>query len=444
MKKDASIAITRIGNELVWTHIPRSNPSSASATHGNGIPSLHSGDAATLVLSTSDAIFLRMVIPSDDPEEIAGIAANQMEQEAPLDPSEMVFSHEVLGIEDGTATVLGAAASVASVEALREAAGIDPAQIDRVDVAACGLVRVLQEAKALPAAPGIIPLLQVENGKIVLFILENGSLAMARPLAPLETAKPQAIATAVRLALLHANAAPAGNAPLLVLSDSPTVRALGEETAKRLDRECRMLDPASIPPATAGVAIRSLENAQLNLFPDSWKNKLADRTYRRRFLLAGAAGVLLWIVLAAVLYGWPLLLSAKETTLANEVARLAPDEENVNEIRERIRIIERYSDRTFSPLEVLREISLSLPDGLTLTAYRFDAVRREATVEASTPNGTLPAYEFSNRLKTSKLFKSDTFVSGPTESKNGERTTFTMRLEFADSVTASTPEGSAQ
>ncbi len=406
---------------------------------------MHAGDAATLVLSTADAIFLRMVIPSDDPEEIAGIAANQMEQEAPLDPSEMVFSHEVLGIEDGTATVLGAAASVAAVEALREAAGIDPGHIERVDVAACGLVRVLQEANALPADAGIHPLLYVENGKLVLLILENGSLAMARPLATLETAKPQTIATAIRLALLHANAASAGNAPLLVLSDSPAVRSLGEETAKRLNRECRMIDPRSMPPAIAGATLRSIENAPLNLFPESWKTKLTDRTYRRRFFLAGAAGLVLWVVLTAVLYGWPLLLSAKEASLSGEVARLAPGEENVNEIRERIRIIDRYSDRTFSPLEVLREISLSLPDGLTLTAYRFDATRREATVEASTPNGTLPAYEFSNRLKTSKLFKSDTFVSGPTESKNGERTTFTMRLEFADSASsASTPKGGAQ
>lgn len=441
MKKDASLAIARSGDSLVWARLARTTPEPQRAGTGSGVPSLRSSDAVTLVLPTADTIFRRLDVPSDDPDEIADIAAAQMEQESPLDPAEMVFSHEILQTREGHASVLAVAAAAAAVEALRDAAGVDPGRVARVDAAALGLARALQGYPAV-AATGLQPVLAEEDGNLILLLLEGGLLVMARVLAPLAAAQASGVATAVRLAMLQSAARdddgrgsapePETPAPVLVLSGAPALKALGEAAAERLGRACTALSPTELPSAAAGAASRTLEDVTLNLFPEAWVTKLADRSYRRRFLLGSLGAFLVWLLLVAGLYAWPLLLSARETVLRAEVQRLEPEEHAVNEIRERIRMIDRYSDRSFSPLEVLREVSLSLPEGVTLTAYRYDAVRREATVEASTPNGTLPAYEFSNRLKASNLFASDTFVSGPTESKSGERTTFTLRLAFAE------------
>ena len=108
----------------------------------------------------------------------------------------------------------------------------------------------------------------------------------------------------------------------------------------------------------------------------------------------------------------------------------APAEAAVQEIRDRIRIIDRYSDRTYSPLEVLREVSLAMPEGVTLARLSYDAARREASVECSALSSQ-PAYEMSNRLKVSPLFARNDIVAGPTENKGTGRTTFTIRLLFA-------------
>ena len=143
-----------------------------------------------------------------------------------------------------------------------------------------------------------------------------------------------------------------------------------------------------------------------------------------------------WIALVGVLWGWPAALAARQAALQKQVDALEPAESAVREVRERIRLIERYSDRTFSPLEVLREVSLALPQGVTLKNYSYESARREASVEAEA-RASAPAYDFSNRLKSSPLLARNDIVSGPTENRNTGKTGFKIRMAFA------TPEDGA-
>ena len=178
-------------------------------------------------------------------------------------------------------------------------------------------------------------------------------------------------------------------------------------------------------------ARRSVDGAACNLFPESWGGMLSDRKFKRRFA-AGAAGALAaWLALVGVLFGWPAALSVREASLQKEVDRLSPEEAVVDQFRSRIRIIDRYSDRTWSPLEVLREVAVALPQGVTLTMFRQEAAKREALVEAAA-RSSAPAYEFSNRLKSSPLFSRNDIVAGPTENRNTGRTSFQLRLLFAE------------
>ena len=134
--------------------------------------------------------------------------------------------------------------------------------------------------------------------------------------------------------------------------------------------------------------------------------------------------------LALALFGWPSVLGSRIKARQARVDAAAPAEAAVQEVRDRIRIIDRYSDRTYSPLEVLREVSLAMPEGVTLARLSYDAARREASVECSALSSQ-PAYEMSNRLKVSPLFARNDIVAGPTENKGTGRTTFTIRLLFA-------------
>ena len=168
----------------------------------------------------------------------------------------------------------------------------------------------------------------------------------------------------------------------------------------------------------------------MSLFPDGWRATLAERRARKRAGLAFGGAAALWVALALVLFGWPSVLGSRIKARQARVDAAAPAEAAVQEVRDRIRIIDRYSDRTYSPLEVLREVSLAMPEGVTLARLSYDAARREASVECSALTSQ-PAYEMSNRLKVSPLFARNDIVAGPTENKGTGRTTFTIRLLFA-------------
>ena len=431
MKTESGIGVERRGEGLAWARASGAGAEKPDAA-GEGAPAWRGADPATLALPTADLLFRAERIPSADPDEIAQIARNLMESESPLDPAEMVFSHEVLSSDAESSLVLAAAAPAAAVERLREDAGADPATVVRVDAAALGLVRNLAGRPEF-AASGRQPVFAEEDGRLVLMLLENGRPALVRPAGSSRAASGPALASALRLALLEAEMArgPMDAAPALLVSASGSaLLAAATAAASAAGRELRVVDAAALPPPAFGCARRTLEGAAFDLFPDSWRDQLAERRARKRAAFAFGGAAALWAALALFLFGWPSLLGSRIKARQARVDAAAPEEAAVQEVRDRIRIIDRYSDRTYSPLEVLREVSLALPEGVTLSGLTYDAARREASVEC-TAHSSQPAYEMSNRLKVSPLFARNDIVAGPTENKNLGRTTFTIRLLFA-------------
>lgn len=431
MKTESGIGIERRGEGLAWARASGAGAERPDAA-GEGAPAWRGADPATLAIPTADLLFRAERIPTSDPEEVAQAARLLMEAESPLDPAEMVFAHEILASDAEGALVLAAAAPVAAVERLREAAGADPAAVARVDAAALGLARNLAGRPEF-AASGRQPVFAEEDGRLVLLLLENGRPALVRPAGSARAASGPALSSALRLALLEAEMArgPMDAAPaLLVSSSGSALLAAATAAATAAGRELRIVDAAALPPAAFGCARRTLEGASFDLFPDGWRATLAERRARRRagFAFGGAAA--LWVALALALFGWPSVLGSRIKARQARVDAAAPAEAAVQEIRDRIRIIDRYSDRTYSPLEVLREVSLAMPEGVTLARLSYDAARREASVECSALSSQ-PAYEMSNRLKVSPLFARNDIVAGPTENKGTGRTTFTIRLLFA-------------
>lgn len=388
----------------------------------------------TLVLPTADAVFRVDRIPSVDPDEIASIACNLLAAESPLEPEEMVFSHETAFSDPGTdgegaySVVVSAAAPVSAVERVRESAGADAASVARVDVAAFCRAHALASAAEVPD-DGFCPVLYAEDGRLTLVVLRWRRAVFARSLCALRAVKPAAAASMIRIALMRAEeACGAGPAPVLLFDGGDdAVRAAAEGVAPLLGAAAAPVAAPASP--EAGAVARTAAGSALNLFPETWKAALSERAFKRRFFGGIAVASAAWIALAAVLFGCPALQRGRLKRLESAVAANAEAENAVNETRERINVIARYSDRTYSPLELLREVSIAKPDDVTFTSFRFDAPRREASVDA-TAHSTAPAYEFSNRLKSSPLIARNTFVSGPTENRGSGRTSFTLHIEF--------------
>lgn len=388
----------------------------------------------TLVLPTADAVFRVDRIPSVEPDEIASIAGNLLAAESPLEPEEMVFSHETVFSDPGVegegaySVVVAVAAPIAAAERVRESAGVDAGEVARVDVAAFCRAHALASAAEVPAED-FCPVLYSEDGRLTLVVLRDRKAVFARSLCALRTAKSASVASMIRLALMRAEEACGAGAASVLLFDGgdDAVRTAAEGVAALLG--CTAAPVAVSASPEAGALARTAAGSSLNLFPETWRAALSERAFKRRFFGGIVIAAAAWIVLAAVLFGYPAILRGRVSRLENAVSANVEAENSVNEIRERINIISRYSDRTYSPLEMLREVSLAKPDDITFTSFRFDAPRREASVDA-TAHSTAPAYEFSNRLKSSPLIARNSFVSGPTENRGSGQTSFTLRIEF--------------
>ena len=102
-----------------------------------------------------------------------------------------------------------------------------------------------------------------------------------------------------------------------------------------------------------------------------------------------------------------------ESHVLSAIDAIEPAVRSVSDVRHRVRLIRDYSDRTYSPLEVLREISILLPDGITLVEMRYKREETRVTVKA-TATSTELAYAFKQRVDGSPLFSESKFTSGPT------------------------------
>ena len=180
-------------------------------------------------------------------------------------------------------------------------------------------------------------------------------------------------------------------------------------------------------------AARTADGAVFNLFPSAWSEALSNRRWARTFGLAVAGGAALWAALALFLFGYPALLGARARSLGAQVEANRASEDEVRQFRERIAIVDRYADRTYSALEVLREVALALPEDVTLAKFNYDAARHEASVEGSSTTSA-PAYEFSNNMKASPLFLRTSIVNGPTVNRSTGKTGYTIRLELASAT----------
>lgn len=418
---------------LAWARAQKGRDKPALT--GAGAEPPRAADPATLALPTADLALRVESFPSSDPEEIALLASNLMETDAPLDPSEMVFAHEILSTGEGTSLVLCAAAPVAAVEALRAAAGIDAGRVARVDAAALGAVRALASSPEA-AAEGRQPVLFEEGGRATLLLLEDRKPVAVRSVCALRAATPAALSAAVRLALAQAEIArgPSLSAPLLFRGAS--LRDAAKAAAAATGREAKELAPQALSPVALafGAAARTAEGASgFNLFPAAWTEALDNRRWARTFCLSVAGGAVLWALLALFLFGYPAILGARADSLRAEVAANQAAEDEVRQFRDRIAIVDRYADRTYSALEVLREVALALPDDVTLAKFNYDAARHEASVEGAS-NSSAPAYEFSNRMKASPLFLRTSIVNGPTVNRSTGKTAYTIRLELASAT----------
>lgn len=358
----------------------------------------------------SDQVLMRVVrLPTTDMAEIRDMAALQVDKFSPFPVEQMAVSQEVLHQQDGASRVLVAAVQGDHVRKLGDtlrAAGVFPRE---VDVEVLGWWRLLKQGQQIPAEGRHLVLI-IDEHCTELIVSQDGvpviirSLGSHRHLSPAESAAEIAEEMNYTLTTLEAEWGAQAPDALRVWhrSEVPVEFLAKLRELSEVDVVTSSLD--GLPPLAEGLARRAAERAPhiLDLAPADWKVALESRKLKRVLLLVSGAFLVLWLAAVAVLAAGLGMQKRHLAAARADLKALQEPAKVVEQLKDQVRSLERYADRTYSGLECLREISQVLPAGVDLTAFtykKYGQVNIRGEADASDP-----IYDFFQALEQSQLF----------------------------------------
>jgi Tfp pilus assembly protein PilN len=186
-----------------------------------------------------------------------------------------------------------------------------------------------------------------------------------------------------------------------------------------------------LPTVSHGAAARSLAGgALLDLTPASWTSAASAKRTRRMMLVSALVVLGLWGVFVGGGLGWIAFERARLHGLEAEAKRWSEPANAVRRLRLQVSLIERYTDRTYSALEILREISQLQPEGTDLTTWTYRK-GEGLSIDGEADSGPL-VNAFNEQLNQSALF-TDVKPGTRTLTRAG-RNRFSFDIQFAEAT----------
>ena len=352
-------------------------------------------------------------LPAEVREDLTEAVALQMDKLSPFPGEELSVGYEILSEGEAALWVFAAALPAAVFEELGSALHAAKLQVIRTDASALGWFRSLCGPCQL-TRPGRRVLLMDPDEGWDLFVLDHGVPVLARGLGA--QPDPDVLIRDLTLSLMNVEL-DVGESPVtdvLVVSKSvPSPELVGKLEALT-GASVRHVVPPTEDGGVEGVAIRTGEGAALDLTPQSWRDEIKESRIRKQVLTGVSIAMSVWAIFMGVLFSGPIIYKQMIAHVRSESRAHAKAFKRVSDTRDRVNLIISYTDRTYSPLEMLRMASSRLPQGITLLGFNYrrdDGVRIAG--EADQP--TL-VYDFKNAVTEDPLFESVS-LTGPSASK---------------------------
>jgi len=387
----------------------------------------------TLGLSSEQLLIRVVKLPSVPEEDLKGMVELQVDKLSPFPIENMVVSYEILSKTADSYLVLAAAAKndvVDSTGKILAQSGIFPG---RVDANVLGWWRLLKDSGNVKEsgrqifvimADGVPDVIVSQDGIPVVF----RSLNEKGPLTDDEFYSEIARDVAYSMIALDLEYG-GGHCSMSVWHRGDKPLLLAEKM--RLECPCEVFLKAldSLPPVTEGLARRTADAGQLlDLTPDSWRLSGGEKLFKHRMIMGALVVIGIWALCVVLFAGGLFYQQKRVTSLEAELKTTQLPADEVISIRKRVSIITRYSDRTRSSLECLREITMLMPEGVEMTSFEY---KRASNPPGVTINGQAPSvslvYDFKGSLDASKIFLKGT-LKGPFEQKGKQVFQIDMKL----------------
>lgn len=388
----------------------------------------------TVGLSSAQLLLRVVDLPLVSDDELSSMVQLQVDKISPFPVESMVISHEVLEKRENTGRVLIAAVREDIVDLLGKtlkAAGIFPARIDAVVL---GWWRLLRDAGEI-RTEGRQVLLLIDGPASEIMAFENGIPILFRSLGTSEGfAEDEFVGemarevsyTLISLELEHGGGRPCsvsvwhrGEAPSMLVEKLHD-ECLCEVSTRSLE---------SLPFVSEGLARRTaaMDGAKLDLTPTVWRTIEKEKLFKKRMFVTGGVIFGIWALGAVCFLSGFNYQERKLASLNEEQMKGQKPAKEVREMRRRIFMIRRYTDKTHSALECLREISMLQPASIDLTSFSYrkgEAVKISAEAESVDL-----VYDFKNKLDGSTFFL-ETSLQGPRRDNSKRKEVFDIEMKL--------------
>lgn len=373
------------------------------------------GGEAVLALPLSRLLVKVLCIPEENREDPVGYAAEALKAISPFPDEPLTVSCETVCETARGTVVVAAALPESATDDIAEALDAAKLNVTRVDALVLGELRGLWSQFA-GTDDNRRRMVLVKGPDCVSLMVLDGQL----PVAVRALSTGCEMRREVMLSLLEAEdfhgAVPLAEA--LLVEKTVGEWSDAESAVLSAFAPVRRLPAPDADSALVGVAERTADPGTLDALPDSWRTVLAETRFKRKLrtfmIVAGA----IWALVMGVLFGVPIAygfmtdhqkaLCQKHRNRYNTVATM----------REKVKIVRKYSDHTTGALEILKAVSDRLPENVELGSWNF---RREDGVRVSGEAATASdVYKFKDTLIEAGVF-ADVLLTGPTAGKGGRQ-----------------------
>ena len=379
--------------------------------------------ALSLPLSRFLATGIR--VPVDERDTLPEVAQSALDAMSPFPDEPLTASFETVAETDDAVVSVAAALPEASSPDVADALEEAKIRIVRVDVAALGWLRALWPRITASSANRRLVLFYTVDGWD-LIVLDDDAPTILRGLGEMGSAAE--LGREVMLSLLQGpTGGDVGDVVVFSESDIPQdfmdrLGTFGPVRFERIEDQFAGLE---------GCARRALEGTALDATPASWAEIRNEARFKKRLAIASGIAAAIWLAVMGVLFGVPFVYDQMRDSEKAKIARHAKAYKAVKDMRDKVKLVRRYSDHARGALEMLKAVCDRMPpDGITLTAFQYKrGANVHVTGEAEQPT---EVYKFKERFDQIMVDEEPVFaeVRMPGVSGRGGKNKFDIDAAF--------------
>lgn len=314
---------------------------------------------AVLGLPLSSLIVKMVRVPGESRDDPVAFATPVLQAMSPYPDEPLTVSCEKVCDEGDSIVVLAAALPESSADGIAEALDAAKLSVTRIDALAIGGLRGLWGALDT-SSPARRLVLMGGVDCISLVIIDGDMPCVVRALGCAGELKRE-----ITLSLLEAEdfGGPKPLAEIVVTGDVPADGLEEFAPVRRVE--------TGEDAALAGVAERTADPGALNALPASWRGVLEETRFRKKLVRRLSVALGIWAGAMLVLFGVPAvygMMTDHQKSLSKEHAR---QYRAVDEMRRKVRLVQKYSDHARGALEIMKAVSDRLPQGVTLSSWNY-------------------------------------------------------------------------